>query len=243
MLRQEYGYNNVEVINAGVPYYSTWDTLVNMAFRLPELEPDLVIVYHAINDVYARNMPPKCYRGYNPMRGLSPIAGIWSGGSEDLSPSVLVRYISINMGWMDDPNSLEKSGIHTPDMGCGREEISFEDALKVNPPIYFERNLRNIVLLGQGNGIPVMLSSWAYYPESDVMKDYMKTASDEHNRIIRQVAEEMDAPFYDLVADLDIHNPDYWEWTGYHQSPTAAREQADLYAAFLIEEGLLPAPE
>jgi lysophospholipase L1-like esterase len=69
VLREEYGYENVEVINAGVPYYTSWDALVNIAFRIPELEPDLVILYEAINDIYARNVLPDCYQGNNPMRG------------------------------------------------------------------------------------------------------------------------------------------------------------------------------
>jgi hypothetical protein len=65
--------------------------------------------------------------------------------------------------------------------------------------MFFERNLRNIITLARAND-RIMFSSFAYYPGSDVMTSYMKTAVDEYNILIRQIAEEMDVPFYDLMA-------------------------------------------
>jgi hypothetical protein len=54
MLREEYGYQNVQVINAGVPGYNSWEILVNLEFRVLDLDPDLVIIYEGTNDVHAR---------------------------------------------------------------------------------------------------------------------------------------------------------------------------------------------
>ena len=41
----------VEVINGGLSGWSTFESTVNLAFRMVEFEPDLVIVYHTINDM------------------------------------------------------------------------------------------------------------------------------------------------------------------------------------------------
>ncbi len=41
----------VQVLNAGLSGYSTFESTVNLAFRMVEWEPDLVIVYHTINDM------------------------------------------------------------------------------------------------------------------------------------------------------------------------------------------------
>ena len=41
----------VEVINAGCQGYSTFESLTNYAFRVSPLAPDVVIVYHTINDM------------------------------------------------------------------------------------------------------------------------------------------------------------------------------------------------
>ncbi|MCA9003088.1 MAG: SGNH/GDSL hydrolase family protein, partial [Planctomycetes bacterium] len=41
----------IEVINFGVFGYSTFESLVNLSYRGLRLEPDLVLVYHSINDM------------------------------------------------------------------------------------------------------------------------------------------------------------------------------------------------
>jgi lysophospholipase L1-like esterase len=40
-----------EVVNGGCQGYSTYESLINLAIRMIDLEPDLVIVYHTINDM------------------------------------------------------------------------------------------------------------------------------------------------------------------------------------------------
>ncbi len=42
---------NIEVINFGVFGYSTFESLINLSLRGVALEPDLVLVYHSINDM------------------------------------------------------------------------------------------------------------------------------------------------------------------------------------------------
>jgi hypothetical protein len=63
LLRDEYGFDNVEVINAGVPGYNSWEILGNLEFRVLDLDPDLVIIYEGTNDVHARMVDPAVYRG------------------------------------------------------------------------------------------------------------------------------------------------------------------------------------
>ena len=40
ILKADYGYANVEVINAGVGGYTTWESLINLEYRILDLEPD-----------------------------------------------------------------------------------------------------------------------------------------------------------------------------------------------------------
>src|SRR6266508_477073 len=63
LLKEDYGYQNVQVINAGVPGYNSWEMLVNLEFRVLDLDPDLVIIYEGTNDVHARLVEPSAYRG------------------------------------------------------------------------------------------------------------------------------------------------------------------------------------
>ena len=88
--------------------YSTWESLVNFAFRLPELEPDMAIFYAAPNDIVPREQASiDCYRGDNALRGLNPARGLWVDRDQPLSPSALYRFIAINLGWIPNPLALE----------------------------------------------------------------------------------------------------------------------------------------
>lgn len=49
-LREKYG-EKIEVINAGVPGYSAFESKINYLYRIRPLEPDVVIVYHTWNDM------------------------------------------------------------------------------------------------------------------------------------------------------------------------------------------------
>jgi lysophospholipase L1-like esterase len=50
-LREAYPERDFEVVNMGCQGYSTHESLINLAFRGVDLNPDLVVVYHMINDV------------------------------------------------------------------------------------------------------------------------------------------------------------------------------------------------
>ena len=45
--------NTITVINAGVPGYDTAQSIGNLALRVMSLKPDIVIIYHAYNDLKA----------------------------------------------------------------------------------------------------------------------------------------------------------------------------------------------
>ena len=65
ILVEKYKYENIEVINAGVPGYTSWETLINFQFRVLDIEPDLIIIYHGTNDTHARLVLPKFYQSDN----------------------------------------------------------------------------------------------------------------------------------------------------------------------------------
>ena len=94
----EMGYENVTVINAGVPGWSTWESLINFQFRVLDLEPDMIIVYHAVNDVGPRIVwPPEAYQGDN----FGTVASNFSyeDGWGTLEKSTLFRIFLIRFGF------------------------------------------------------------------------------------------------------------------------------------------------
>jgi lysophospholipase L1-like esterase len=242
MLRDDYGYTNVEVVNAGVSGYNSWDILANFEFRVSELEPDLIIFYEAINDVPSRAVAPDCYQGLNAARGLNPARGLWH---RPLIPieSALYRLVAIHFGWMADPSILDN--IFDPQPIQCSDEIGGDPRIADNPPVYFERNVRNLILVAQGNGVQVMLSTWTYNQnaEEQALSPERRAAVEEHNEIIRGLAEEYHLPLYDLAATDFWQNPDYWVTVdAVHMTAPGTHEQAQRYADFLVGQGLIPTP-
>lgn len=238
ILRDEYGYQNVEVINAGFLFYSSWETLVNFEFRVLELQPDMIILYDSVNDIVPREqLSVDCYRGLNTLRGLNATKGFWVERDSALSPSTLYRVLAIKLGWIQSPLALN-SWFQPPQANCQNDALTVAERVANNPPVYFERNVRNTVILAQANGVIPVLSTWAYYLNQE-RPDYWRKAVDEHNEIVREIAKEQQTALYDLAANLPL-KAEYWSGDGIHMFLPGTREQASQYARFLIEQKLLP---
>jgi len=237
ILRDDYGYTQVETVNAGIPGYTTWGHVVSLAFRYPEVEPDLVIVYTAVLDLSVLFNAPECYRGSGVYRGFPASSPMIRVGNQPLSPSALHRFIAIQLGWMENPSATDRFLVQV--IPCHAEPISEAESIERNPPIYFERNIRALVGIGMGHDIPVVLSTWGYDAQEQD-EEWWLTGIANHNNIIQRVAEETNVPLIDLAATDFINTPDYWFSDGIHQSIEGHRAQAEIYAAFLVDAGLIP---
>ncbi len=238
ILREDYGQANVEVVNAGLPGYTSWDLLAAYMYRVVELEPDMLLIYEAINDVEPRSVAPDCYQGLNPLRGLNPTRGLWQQPQVD-SPSALYRLIAIHFGWIPNPAALA-GRFNLYSIACPRPFLD-DSRISLNPPVYFERNLRAIIALAQSQSVQVMLSTWATYrPDGDpgALPPAWYEAAAEHNDIVRRLADELRLPLYDLAVTDFGQIPDYWALPDtVHMAARGAREQAARYAAFIVQQG------
>jgi lysophospholipase L1-like esterase len=250
ILREDYGYTNVEVVNAGVNSYSSFDSLANLTYRVLDDEPDMIIVYHGVNDVRARLVEPESYNGLNLQRG------IWSTATIDRSygGSTLWRFLRIQLGILNNPTnfetflSLPNDIIRCPfklNSYCEPLQRESQTVLDANPPIYFERNFRNMTAIARANGVDVVFSTWAYYtgetPYDNVMSpQHMQNGVDEQNEIVRSLGEELAVPVIDFAANVP-ENGAFWI-DGMHLMAEGSYEQASQYAAFLVENDLLPPP-
>ena len=243
ILRDTYGYGNVEVINAGVSGYTSWEIFASFAFRVLELEPDMLIYYGALNDLVVRErLSEDCYRGLNPQRGLNGNRGLYVERNAALPVSALYRLIAISLGWMSNPLALD-SAFEPSRVRCLRDPgaNTLANRLVANAPIYFERNIRNLMTMALANNVQPVVSSWIYNVEAD-RPQLWKQSIAEHNAVIRQIAVEMAIPYIDLAEDFPV-NSSYWELDGVHLVATGTYEQARRYAAFLDDSGLLPKPD
>jgi lysophospholipase L1-like esterase len=236
ILNKKYHYEHVEVINAGVPGYESFQTLINLQFKVLELEPDLVIYYHGVNDVGARLVSPETYRSDN-----SHFRRPWEARSNPLFlKSILLRLIMQRLTgqsmepaishyfWKD--NNLEGliSEKYHPILGDTPINI-----LKKNKPIYFKHNLESAIAISKRQGIKFLVLTWAY---STRMGDFIPTQHyqfgiKEQNDLIRNRESESGVWTYDFSRDMP-NEPSYWK-EGRHVNEKGAQKKASLIAKYI----------
>ena len=241
---QQRGYA-VEVVNGGCPGYSSLQSLINLQIRVLDLAPDLVVVYHGVNDVHPRLVwPPSAYR-----RDQS---GHILPGTLDHSVwehSTLLRMVGVSYGLLEPQASLSGAFWDTPNSSYSLEfwrqmrdgayprgffrQVDVSRMLLHNQPTHFESNLRDMIALSRSRGADVVLSTWAVSAEALTgddprleSPDY-QAAIEEQNEVIRQLANEMNAPLLDLAL-AEIPNRHYVD--GYHFNTGGNRFRANLLA-------------
>ena len=250
-LREESGDKRVEVINAGVPAYSSWDTAVSFMFRVQDLEPDMIIIYQAINDINPRLSDPAFYDSQYSGRGY------WIDWDRPLPNCALCRYVLSKLGrrievaYALSEHLRAPAGyrhceldVSVPEPRCANLEMSVREVLAANPPVYFERNLRNIIHMAKGSGIDVLLLTWAYSPYdfslppgANMTVDFRRFAVAEHNEITRRLAEEFNTLFYDLAESMPEDHKYYLD--GVHMTLAGTAEVARQIANYLVTTGVL----
>ena len=240
LLKDDYGYQNVQVINAGVPGYNSWEILVNLEFRVLDLDPDLIIIYEGTNDVHARMVEPSAYRGDDLGRRQAwhvPSVALWEHSAllRILSRAMnLTRQISI-----DDFVSSSTYVSWPYEYRLSEDNLDPTEILKENPPIYFRRNLENMSAIAKEQGVEIMFSTWAYSPYLNdyASEGYYQQGFQENNAVVKDVAADQQLPLFDFVEVMP-QDAKYWA-DGRHVNEAGALVKAGLFAEFIHAQGLI----
>jgi lysophospholipase L1-like esterase len=249
------GYAGIRVINAGVPGYTSYESLINFEFRALDLDPDMVIVYHGVNDAIARMVwPPAAYRGDN-SGFLRPATDVDSTPFHDRSNAI--RILRIWRGQALSPAALERtfskrspSSVHQAFVAQKRNGNYPKGLFRKTPASqilstidarYFERNLEHIGVIAQHRGITPVFTSFAWCDQKNdplVSPEYIAAMAHE-NVVSRQVAAELGAPWFDFAA-LFPNDPALF-FGAVHLNDKGAHLKARLFADYLVDSGLIEA--
>lgn len=239
-LSDDYGFRNVEVINAGVPGYNSWEILVNLEFRVLDLDPDLVVIYEGTNDVHARLVEPSSYSGDGSGRRQPwqvPAVPLWERSAvlRILSRSLnITRQVSID-DFMSPPTFMSwPYEFRLTENGFDPSEL-----LERNPPRHLRRNLENMIAIAREHDVRIMFATWAYSP---YLNDYASQESyqlgfEENNAVFREVANLHDIPLFDFARVMP-QDPSYWA-DGRHSNEAGAILKARLFAEFLQSRAMI----
>jgi hypothetical protein len=139
---------------------------------------------------------------------------------------------------MPNPAAEEDASIKSAIHCIGEETTALAENVAINPPIYFERNMREMIGIARMNGIRIMFSTSAYDLDSPEPAAYWRDAVAEHNAITARLAQEnSDVLFLDYAA---LAPTDDSAWNGFiHMSSAGNLDLAQAFAQYLVDQGVI----
>lgn len=197
-LRLQYPGRRIEVVNAGVPGYCTFQSMINLQTRILDYQPDLVIVYHVWNDLkyWAEVTPSRNFAQTFLARDMSPPT-FWDRLLHHSRLYILVGLVRRKV------TTRFPGGEPVPLISRPDPDLSYGEQV-------YRRNLINIVATAKANGVRVILSNEATLvkstssPDEDrrimwfLPKPKLIRAFDDADAILRDVAAAEGVRFVDV---------------------------------------------
>lgn len=233
------GKPRVQVVNAGVPGYTTAETLASLCFRVLDLCPNMVIVYHGINDVH-----PRVADGFRPDYAHFR-QRIELGFQKNLFDHAFGRsYLYLCFRNL----LLRKLDLTTVTVRQNTALMSFEKQ-KANfdktTSDAFRRNVRHIIRTCKADDVVPVLVTFVVHREalneSETMNPevYAKGVM-QHNEALRQIATEEELFSIDLAKRFP---QDRRLFSGpVHFVEEGNRIRAGMIADALLDSGLIQEP-
>jgi lysophospholipase L1-like esterase len=146
----------VRVINAGVPGFDTAQSIGNLALKVLPFKPDIVIVYHAYNDLKAVRPDGSFKPDYSHIHKVPY-------GCRD-KPGIFTRALHHSMFYVRVRNKYRDFRQRRQAIEKSQRLIRQEgrlDAIPQNAILAFEDHIRSLVSLARAGGAKVVLSSFA----------------------------------------------------------------------------------
>ena len=255
------GFDTTEVINAGMAGYTSYENLINIAYRVLPLEPNLIIIYQGFNDIDRRFVHPVSrYLGDNsgalvPTISDRVMPAIWEY-------STYLRILGIRAGYIHSHADLDLHGNRWAQSNYEREfkrqvnqgtypsgmfkEVSAEKMVADNPPVHFQRNLVSMLGIAESHNVDALLVTMVlsrdFHARTGSVKskfyshDVFQTAMAQHNDITRRIAESTETPLFDLA--IEFPDDPTLLTDGLHMNVDGNRVRAQLIGEFVMREFL-----
>jgi lysophospholipase L1-like esterase len=211
---------DIEVVNCGVPSYTSAEDLANLAFRVLDLQPDAIVVYQGINDWRTRP-----YRNFD--SAYFHYRKVWDGslehwarGKGDLGGD------NFNINQLIQHDEL-------PDNGDEQENE------RRSGPGAFRRNLESIAGIAKAHGAAVVMVSNIFDASNKFTPPDFPGGMAETNGVIRDVCGETGALFVDLDAKFpkgDQVPPGGLFVDPVHNNPAGAQIKARIIADAMLKD-------
>lgn len=156
LLQKNFPNINIRVINAGTPGFDTGQSIANLALRVMPFKPDIVIIYHAYNDL-------KAIRPDRPFRpDYSHIHTTPYGFHKE--PNLLIKLLNKSMFYVRTRNKYREYKNADNKTLQFREPLEKEKRVSSVPQKAvetFEQNIRSLASIASAGGAKVVFATFA----------------------------------------------------------------------------------
>lgn len=261
-LREDHPDISIEVLNAGADWHTSEHSLIKLLFHVQDFDPDLLIVYHGINDLCRSFVPDAFAHGE-----YRNDYGHYDGALASLLRPDETRWKLLNMRlgfWFSDLR-CERVRVKAPGTdGEPRDQTMFfpkAEPIDVThwPSLEaFRRNMRDLAAVARSKGIDVVMASQPYLYRADLTPaereilwfplaqqqdgekpsiESMIRGMDRFNETSRAVARNAGVGFVDLEADISKTTEFFID--DVHYTPAACRRIAEAFARHIDEAELI----
>jgi lysophospholipase L1-like esterase len=188
----------VEVNNCGQGGYNSADLLVRFSLQVLDTQPDVLVIYHAYNDI-RDYLTPNFQPDYSHSR-RNIGESYWKFALASKIPYIPIKFLNyLTNNWL--PGNIRNSLIDQITKGVVDASINPTLGLQT-----FRRNLQSIINLAHCNGIRVILSTFCHYIHDGIKSDplhrlYGRIVEMENN-VIRELAKSNNLDFIDNAVGI-----------------------------------------
>lgn len=230
----------IEVINTGLGGATSAESLMRLIFVVSEVQPDVVVIQHGLNDIWPR-MYGIIQSDYGNFRRIYSVPSLRNRGEtwrhaiyrRMIDRSAILTMIAVRFGYKSKYNIAKM---------VTRDDVTKDISNVVtNSAAYFERNTRYMVALCRAMGARVVLATEPY---NEKASEARKIVMPEHNAILKKIAGQEDVMCFDF-SDKMQKDIQYMK-DGVHVNEEGGRLKAELYFKYFRDtkliESILEAP-
>lgn len=222
----------IEVINAGLGGATSAENLIRLIFTVSEVEPDLLVIQHGLNDVWPRLTGTlrrdygnyrKCWEApsvFNPRYTLAYSAVLWLTRFTLLGNYIAHKAKLLKTRQLADYTSRPSEG--------GALD------LKTNDARCFRRNTELMVTVSREMGARVLLATPPFTSNLDTL---LVETIEEHSEVLREIAKRKGTLFFDFAAEIPRDEELFPD--GIHVSQKGSDLKRDLYFRYLVDNGVI----
>lgn len=215
--------------------YTTYESLIRYITKLQYLDPDLLLVYHSINDLNSRRVFAEKFKsdnsGYRHIFRLDRNHNIIFIIQDHV---LLLRMLGV---------FLDKYEFHLFSLTNNEANLikkPYKELLFENDVEYYRRNLESFIFLTKARGALVVFPKFAYLEEKipSWNRSFLIEGIKQQNEVIDQLNKKYSLVGIDL-NELLPKNKEFW-YDEHHVNEKGAQVKAELIASELLKNNLIP---